>query len=54
MIYGDFVRIGGDHITSDISHGLQIPLALAERIKNVNGGLVATGMDDREMIRDRR
>ena len=29
---------------------MQIPLALAERIKNVNGGLVATGMDDREMI----
>ena len=50
MIYGDFVRIGGDHITSDISHGLQIPMALAERIKNVNGGLIATGMDDREMI----
>ena len=45
MIYGDFVRIGGDHITSDISHGLQIPMALAERIKNVNGGLIATGMD---------
>jgi len=50
MIYGDYVRIGGDHITSDISHGLQIPTGLAERIKNVNGGLIATGMDNREMI----
>ena len=50
MIYGDFVKIGGDHISSDISHGLQIPIALAERIKNVNGGLLATGMDDREVI----
>ena len=50
MIYGDFVKIGGDHISSDISHGLQIPISLAERIKNVNGGLLATGMDDREVI----
>ena len=25
-------------------------MALAERIKNVNGGLIATGMDDRETI----
>jgi len=44
------VRFGGDHITSDISHGLQIPIDLAERIKNVNGGVLATGMDDRETI----
>ena len=50
MIYSDLVRIGGDHITSDISHGLQIPIDLAERIKNVNGGVLATGMDDRETI----
>ena len=50
MIYSDLVRIGGDHITSDISHGLQIPIELAERIKNVNGGVLATGMDDRETI----
>ena len=30
--------------------GLQIPLSTAERIKTRNGGLVATGLDDREMI----
>jgi cell division protein FtsA len=29
---------------------LRIPLAKAERIKTVHGGLFATGMDDREMI----
>ncbi|MEX5727035.1 cell division protein FtsA [Rhodovulum iodosum] len=50
MIYADNVRLGGDHVTSDISKCLQIPMATAERIKTFNGGLVATGMDDREMI----
>jgi len=50
MIYADTVRMGGDHVTSDISLGLQVPMAMAERIKTVHGGLVATGMDDREMI----
>ena len=50
MIYADAVRMGGDHVTSDISMGLQVPLATAERIKTFYGGVVATGMDDREMI----
>ncbi len=50
MIYADAVRMGGDHITSDISMGLQIPQATAERIKTFYGGTHATGMDDREMI----
>ncbi len=50
MIYGDAVRLGGDHVTQDISKGLQVPLAVAERIKTFHGGVVATGMDDREMI----
>ncbi|SIS68294.1 cell division protein FtsA [Roseivivax lentus] len=50
MIYADAVRMGGDHITSDISMGLQVPMATAERIKTFYGGVVATGMDDREMI----
>ncbi len=50
MIYADCARMGGDHITSDISKGLQVPLSVAERIKTFYGGVVATGMDDREMI----
>ncbi|WP_343082223.1 cell division protein FtsA [Ostreiculturibacter nitratireducens] len=50
MIYADAVRMGGDHVTSDISKGLQVPMATAERIKTLNGGVQATGMDDREMI----
>lgn len=50
MIYADSVRMGGDHVTSDISKGLQVPLVVAERIKTKHGGVHATGMDDREMI----
>jgi len=50
MIYADTVRMGGDHVTSDISQGLHIPMADAERIKARFGGVIATGMDDREII----
>lgn len=50
MIYGDAVRLGGDHVTQDISKGLQVSMAVAERVKTFHGGAVATGMDDREMI----
>jgi cell division protein FtsA len=50
MIYSDSVRLGGAHVTGDISKGLQVPFAVAERMKTFYGGVVATGMDDREMI----
>ncbi len=50
MIFADTVRMGGDLITKDISMGLQIPSNMAERIKTRFGGVVATGMDDRDMI----
>ena len=50
MIFADAVRLGGDHVTRDIAAGLQVPLAVAERIKTFHGGVHATGMDDREMI----
>ncbi len=50
MIYADSVRMGGAHVTSDISKGLQIDFSTAERIKTVHGGVQATSMDDREMI----
>ena len=50
MIYSDTVRMGGDHVTSDISQGLQVPMPVAERIKTFYGGVQATGMDDRDMI----
>ncbi len=50
MIFTDAVRLGGDHVTSDIAKGLHVPMAVAERIKTYHGGVYATGMDDREMI----
>ena len=50
MIYADSVRIGGDHVTGDISMGLGVPMANAERIKTFCGGVHATGADDRELI----
>ncbi|MEM9319224.1 MAG: cell division protein FtsA [Pseudomonadota bacterium] len=50
MIFADTVRIGGDHVTSDISQALHVPWAAAERLKCRYGGVVATGMDDRELI----
>jgi cell division protein FtsA len=50
MIYADSIRLGGEHITQDISKGLQVSTAVAERLKTFHGGVVATGMDDRELI----
>jgi len=50
MIYGDNVRIGGDLVTSDISKGLQMSYQAAERIKTLHGGVIATSLDDRQMI----
>ena len=50
MIFADSVRMGGDHVTMDISKGLQIPFSVAERIKTRHGGVIATSMDDRELI----
>ncbi len=50
MIWADAVKIGGEHVTADLSMGLSVPTSFAERVKTIYGGLVATGMDDREMI----
>jgi cell division protein FtsA len=50
MVHADSIRMGGDHVTGDISMGLQVPATTAERIKTLHGGIQATGMDDREMI----
>jgi len=50
LIFSGTVRLGGAHITSDISMGLQIPMAMAEKIKTRFGGLEVTGRDHREMI----
>ena len=50
MIFADSIRMGGDHVTNDISMGLGVPMQNAERIKTFCGGVHATGVDDRDMI----
>ena len=50
MIFAETIKMGGELVTRDISMGLQVPLSTAERIKTRNGGVVATGLDNREMI----
>lgn len=50
MIHTDSTPMGGERISQDISNGLGIPLAHAERLKTLHGGVIATGRDDREMI----
>ncbi|MEM7506289.1 MAG: cell division protein FtsA [Pseudomonadota bacterium] len=50
LICADQVRFGGEHITSDIAAGLAMRRNTAERIKVLKGGVIPTGVDDREMI----
>lgn len=50
MIFSDHVPIGGNLITQDIAQGLRVGLPVAERLKTLNGGVEATGRDDRDMI----
>ena len=50
MIYADSSPLSGNLVTSDVSQCLQIPMQVAERIKTLHGGVVATGVDDRDMI----
>ncbi|TFL17895.1 cell division protein FtsA [Jannaschia formosa] len=50
MVFADTVRMGGEHVTSDISQAFLVPREMAEMIKTRYGGVVATGMDDREQI----
>ncbi len=50
LICLDVARVGGAHVTRDISEAFQIESAVAERIKTLHGGVVATGLDDREQI----
>lgn len=48
FIHAATVPSGGQHITFDIAHALQTPLAEAERIKTLYGTLVSAQSDERE------
>lgn len=50
MIFADAARVGGVHVTRDVSEAFEIPWSDAERIKVLHGGVVATGIDDRDLI----
>ena len=50
MVHAATVPLGGEHVTLDLSKGLQVPLARAEAIKARHGGVIATGADDRDII----
>jgi len=50
LIFADAARVGGAHVTRDVSEAFSIEGPLAERIKVIHGGVVATGLDDRELI----
>ena len=50
LIFSESIRIGGQHITSDIMQAFQISYSAAERLKVLHGGLMSTNSDDRETI----
>ncbi len=50
LIFSGSIRIGGQHITSDIMLAFQISFLAAERLKVLHGGLLPTNTDDRETI----
>lgn len=40
--------VGGNHITSDIAHGLRLPFSQAEEVKLIHGHALASGIDASE------
>ena len=50
LIFSQSLRIGGQHITSDIMQAFQIPFLAAERLKVLHGGLLPANSDDRETL----
>jgi cell division ATPase FtsA len=42
--------VGSHHVTADIAHGLNTPLAHAERVKTLWGSAVPAMLDERELI----
>jgi cell division protein FtsA len=44
------LAIGGNHITSDIAHGLRIPITQAEEIKKQYAHAIESGLEEGEMF----
>lgn len=48
LVYAAAVPVGGHHISFDIAHALQTPLAEAERIKTLYGTMIVARSDEHE------
>ncbi|UFN47417.1 cell division protein FtsA [Roseomonas sp. OT10] len=44
------VPVGGWQVTNDLARGLATPIAQAERIKTLHGGVLGTAEDEKEML----
>ncbi len=51
LIYVGNIAIGGNHITKDIATILNIDLATAEKIKNLNNSLITSMIEEKEVIK---
>ena len=50
LLYTAQVPVGGWQVTNDLARGLATPIAQAERIKTLYGGVTATAEDEKEML----
>jgi cell division protein FtsA len=50
LVFTGVVPIGGQHVTTDIAHGLSTPLADAERLKTLQGTTIPTSSDARRLL----
>ncbi len=50
FVHAETIPVGGHHVTMDIARGLNCRLDEAERLKVMHGSVIATSVDDRDMI----
>jgi cell division protein FtsA len=50
IIHTNALKLGGNHITSDIAHGLSINFSDAERLKILYGNVLATSFEEHRVI----
>lgn len=50
FVHADCLPLGGHHVTTDIARGLNCRIEYAERLKVMQGSVIATSVDDRDMI----
>ena len=50
LVFTHTLPIGGQHVTSDLAHGLSTPLSQAERLKILYGNAIASPTDDKDVL----